>query len=88
MPTGCSFHPRCPKGFDPCAGNIPVLGRPDTPDGAIVSFRVEGDTGFAIWWGIDGKGYAMPLKSEDGAWKLAAINVKANKAGSAEGEEE
>jgi peptide/nickel transport system ATP-binding protein len=34
MPTGCSFHPRCPKAFDPCAGNIPVLGRPDTPDGA------------------------------------------------------
>jgi peptide/nickel transport system ATP-binding protein len=34
MPTGCSFHPRCPKAFDPCATNIPVLGRPDTPDGA------------------------------------------------------
>ena len=34
MPTGCSFHPRCPKAFDPCAGNIPVLGNPDTPDGA------------------------------------------------------
>jgi oligopeptide/dipeptide ABC transporter ATP-binding protein len=34
MPTGCSFHPRCPKAFDPCAGNIPVLGRPDTADGA------------------------------------------------------
>ena len=33
MPTGCSFHPRCPKAFDPCAGTIPVLGRPDTPDG-------------------------------------------------------
>jgi peptide/nickel transport system ATP-binding protein len=37
MPTGCSFHPRCPKVFDPCAGNIPVLGRPDTPDGATRS---------------------------------------------------
>lgn len=46
---------------------------PDTPDGAIVSFRVEGDTGFAIWWGIDGKGYAMPLKSEGGAWKLTSL---------------
>ncbi|WP_433791277.1 ABC transporter ATP-binding protein [Actinoplanes sp. CA-252034] len=33
MPTGCSFHPRCPKAFDPCAGNIPVLGRPGTGDG-------------------------------------------------------
>jgi peptide/nickel transport system ATP-binding protein len=34
MPTGCSFHPRCPKAFDPCTDNIPVLGNPDTPDGA------------------------------------------------------
>jgi peptide/nickel transport system ATP-binding protein len=33
MPTGCSFHPRCTKAFDPCAVQIPVLGRPDTPDG-------------------------------------------------------
>ncbi|WP_030438845.1 ABC transporter ATP-binding protein [Actinoplanes subtropicus] len=34
MPAGCSFHPRCPRAFEPCAGEIPVLGRPDTPDGA------------------------------------------------------
>ena len=34
MPTGCSFHPRCPKVFEPCAANIPVLGNPGTPDGA------------------------------------------------------
>jgi peptide/nickel transport system ATP-binding protein len=33
MPTGCSFHPRCPKAFDPCAGKIPVLGAPPVPDG-------------------------------------------------------
>ena len=46
---------------------------PDTPDGEIVAFRVEDDTGFAIWWGIDGKGYAMALKSEGGAWKLTAL---------------
>jgi hypothetical protein len=46
---------------------------PDTPDGGIVSFRVEGDTGFAIYWGIDGKGYAFPLKSEGGAWKLTSL---------------
>jgi peptide/nickel transport system ATP-binding protein len=33
MPTGCSFHPRCPKSFEPCAAMIPVLGPPQTPDG-------------------------------------------------------
>ncbi|BBH63774.1 dipeptide/oligopeptide/nickel ABC transporter ATP-binding protein [Actinoplanes sp. OR16] len=34
MPSGCSFHPRCPKAFDPCADNIPVLGTPPVPDGS------------------------------------------------------
>ncbi|MEU4241174.1 ABC transporter ATP-binding protein [Actinoplanes sp. NPDC026619] len=34
MPAGCSFHPRCPKAFEPCSTAIPVLGRPETPDGA------------------------------------------------------
>jgi peptide/nickel transport system ATP-binding protein len=34
MPSGCSFHPRCPRAFEPCSVTIPVLGRPDTPDGA------------------------------------------------------
>jgi peptide/nickel transport system ATP-binding protein len=33
LPTGCSFHPRCPKAFDPCAGKVPVLGAPPVPDG-------------------------------------------------------
>ncbi len=28
MPTGCAFHPRCPKAFDPCADNAPVLEAP------------------------------------------------------------
>jgi hypothetical protein len=46
---------------------------PDTPDGGIVSFRTEGDTGFAIYWGIDGKGYSFALKSEGGGWKLTSL---------------
>jgi peptide/nickel transport system ATP-binding protein len=28
MPSGCAFHPRCPKKFDPCAVEVPVLGVP------------------------------------------------------------
>ncbi len=33
MPTGCAFHPRCPRAFDPCAATVPVLGAPiDRPD--------------------------------------------------------
>jgi peptide/nickel transport system ATP-binding protein len=29
MPPGCSFHPRCPKRFDPCDTQLPILGKPD-----------------------------------------------------------
>jgi oligopeptide/dipeptide ABC transporter ATP-binding protein len=25
MPTGCPFHPRCPKAFGPCASSVPEL---------------------------------------------------------------
>jgi peptide/nickel transport system ATP-binding protein len=28
MPSGCSFHPRCPHAFDPCATELPPLGVP------------------------------------------------------------
>ncbi len=28
MPSGCSFHPRCPKKFEPCDTDVPVLGVP------------------------------------------------------------
>ncbi|MBB4907659.1 ABC transporter ATP-binding protein [Actinophytocola algeriensis] len=28
MPSGCAFHPRCPKAFEPCADRSPVLAAP------------------------------------------------------------
>jgi peptide/nickel transport system ATP-binding protein len=34
MPTGCSFHPRCPRAFEPCPTHVPVLARPAVPQGA------------------------------------------------------
>jgi peptide/nickel transport system ATP-binding protein len=34
MPTGCSFHPRCPKAFDPCDKELPILGVPVDHSGA------------------------------------------------------
>jgi peptide/nickel transport system ATP-binding protein len=34
LPTGCSFHPRCPKAFEPCPQTIPALGQP-ARDGAV-----------------------------------------------------
>ena len=35
MPTGCAFHPRCPRAFDPCAGTLPAL--TVQPDGRSVA---------------------------------------------------
>jgi peptide/nickel transport system ATP-binding protein len=29
MPTGCAFHPRCGKAFEPCAERVPALAPPD-----------------------------------------------------------
>ncbi|GAB3904654.1 ABC transporter ATP-binding protein [Kibdelosporangium lantanae] len=35
MPTGCAFHPRCPKAFEPCSTDLPILGVPkDLPGSA------------------------------------------------------
>ncbi len=28
LPSGCAFHPRCPKKFDPCDREVPALGGP------------------------------------------------------------
>ncbi|HET6292150.1 MAG TPA: ABC transporter ATP-binding protein [Kribbella sp.] len=33
MPSGCAFHPRCPKAFDPCADTMPLLEAPTTHPG-------------------------------------------------------
>ncbi len=37
MPNGCAFHPRCPKAFEPCSVDVPVLGRPAGKDGRTVA---------------------------------------------------
>jgi peptide/nickel transport system ATP-binding protein len=34
MPTGCAFHPRCPRAFGPCAVTAPVLSVPAGHPGA------------------------------------------------------
>jgi len=41
MPTGCAFHPRCPRAFDPCAAVVPALAAP--------ARRGEPDRTVACW---------------------------------------
>jgi peptide/nickel transport system ATP-binding protein len=37
MPSGCAFHPRCPKAFEPCAARMPALAAPDHRNGRAVA---------------------------------------------------
>jgi hypothetical protein len=57
-----------------------VLGRlnsasenPTAPKNGVGAIRVEGDLGFGLYRGTDGKGYAISMKKEDGRWKLNAL---------------
>jgi peptide/nickel transport system ATP-binding protein len=57
MPTGCAFHPRCPRAFDPCAGNTPAL---TVPLGHT-------DRAAACWLHADPNVMSTPV--EVGSWK-------------------
>ena len=37
MPSGCAFHPRCPKAFEPCADRSPILSAPPDVDNRTVA---------------------------------------------------
>jgi peptide/nickel transport system ATP-binding protein len=39
MPSGCSFHPRCPHAFDPCSERRPALSAPKDAPSAAASGR-------------------------------------------------
>jgi hypothetical protein len=38
------------------------------------SFRHDGEQGFLVYYGADHTAYAMPLRDEDGSWKIAALS--------------
>ena len=41
------------------------------------SFRHEGEQGFLIYYGPEHTVYSMPMREEDGAWKVAALSGSA-----------
>lgn len=47
--------------------------RANTMTGPIDALRVKGDRGYALYHGAKGKDYAIPMKKEDGEWKVDAI---------------
>ena len=42
MPTGCTFHPRCPHAFEPCSVRRPVLIAPTPAQGRAAASAVTG----------------------------------------------
>jgi hypothetical protein len=66
-----------------CAGVIEVINssaapseaRPETIKGPVISLRREGNQGFALYHGIDGKNYAFPLVLEKGEWKMTSLGA-------------
>jgi hypothetical protein len=65
-----------------CAGVIEVINssapsqaRPETIKGPVISLRREGNQGFALYHGIDGKNYAFPLILEKGEWKMTSMGA-------------
>ena len=58
-----------------------VLGRlnstgekPTAPKHGVGVIRIEGNRGFGLYRGTDGKGYAISMQKEDGRWKLNALS--------------
>jgi hypothetical protein len=47
--------------------------REDPLTGGLASFRVEGEKGFALFYGPGEQRYMMPMVSEGGAWKVNQI---------------
>ena len=46
MPKGCAFHPRCPKAFDPCRTDLPLL---TAPADRTEEDRTGGERTVACW---------------------------------------
>ena len=44
---------------------------------SIAAFRVNGDRGFALYHGKNGKNYAVPLEKEGGKWKVGSVSTTA-----------
>jgi hypothetical protein len=55
----------------PLSGSEAV--RANTMRGPIDALRMEGDRGFALYHGKNGKDYAMPMKKEDDEWKVSSV---------------
>lgn len=63
----------CPDLLEALTGPAPASTRASTIGDGIDSLRFEGERGFALYHGTDGKDYFLPLVKEDGEWKVGAL---------------
>jgi len=63
----------CAELLEALTASVPPSARVSTIGGGIDSFRFQGDRGFALYHGTDGKDYFIPLVKEGGEWKIGGL---------------
>jgi hypothetical protein len=67
-----------------CAENIKAFAEPlpeskeareNTLEGPIDALRIKGDRAYALYHGKGSKDYAMPMRLEDGEWKVGSLTT-------------
>jgi len=54
-------------------GKAPAAARANTIRGGIDSLRFDGESGFALYHGSDGRDYYLPLVKEGESWRIGAL---------------
>jgi hypothetical protein len=70
---------RSSKGRASCGTILATLSRSSTTAGedtitnGIAALRIKGDAAFALFHGLHGSKYVMPMRNEGGAWKMGEL---------------
>jgi hypothetical protein len=63
----------CAKTLEAISAGVPRSAFVEAAEADIGSLRVEGDRAFVVYRGAENTVYAMPMKDEGGAWKVASL---------------
>jgi hypothetical protein len=63
----------CTKALEAQAKPAPASARANPMIEPVAALRIEGPRGFALFHGVKGKDYAMPVLMEGGEWKVASL---------------
>lgn len=63
----------CSAAYAALSAGQPASSRAASLTGKLVSLRVKGRSGFALWVDRHGQKYVMPMAREDGRWRVAQI---------------